>query len=71
MGVKRTSYDVCSLINRKMGARNSKQRTTPFLIPWRDLEKQWQDVDRVMVEVVPSVLRQHGYYIYRMKEDDE
>lgn len=54
----------------KMGPRDSKQRTTPFLVPWRDLTQEWKDVDRVMVECVPSVLAAAGYYIYRMKEED-
>ena len=55
----------------KMGPRNSKQRSTPFLVPWRDLEQEWKDVDRVMVECVPRVLASAGYRIYRMKEDEE
>lgn len=53
---------------RKMGARNSKQRTTPFIVPWRDLTQEWKDVDRVMVECVPRVLKTAGYRIYKMKE---
>ena len=55
----------------RMGPRNSKQRTTPFLVPWRDLSQEWKDVDRVMVEVAPKVIDDAGYYIYRMKKDDE
>lgn len=56
----------------RMGSRNSKQRTTPFLVPWRDLTQEWKDVDRVMVECVPGVLKTAGYYIYRHNtlEDD-
>ncbi|KAK3711957.1 hypothetical protein LTR37_009269 [Vermiconidia calcicola] len=54
----------------RMGPRNSKQRTTPFLVPWRDLTQEWKDVDRVMVECVPRVLATAGYRIYRMKESD-
>lgn len=53
-----------------MGARNSKQRTTPFIVPWRDLTQEWKDVDRVMVEVVPTVLKTAGYRMYKMKEKD-
>lgn len=55
----------------KMGPRNSKNRLTPFIIPWRDLTQDWKDVDRVMVECVPKVLDKHGYYIYRKRESDE
>lgn len=54
----------------RMGPRNSKQRTTPFLVPWRDLTQEWKDVDRVMVECVPSVLNTAGYYIYRMRDGE-
>jgi hypothetical protein len=53
-----------------MGTRNSKQRTTPFIVPWRDLTQEWKDVDRVMVECVPRVLKTAGYRIYKMKESD-
>lgn len=52
----------------KMGPRNSKQRTTPFLVPWRDLTQEWKDVDRVMVECVPRLLEKAGWKIYRMRE---
>ena len=54
----------------RMGPRNSGLRTTPFLVPWRDLTQDWKDVDRVMVECAPRVLAKAGYYIYRMKNDD-
>lgn len=54
----------------RMGPRNSKQRTTPFIIPWRDLTQEWRDVDRVMVECVPRVLDEAGYRIYRMKSSE-
>ena len=52
----------------RMGQRNSKQRTTPFLVPWRDLTQPWKDFDRVMVECVPRVLKKAEYYIYRMRD---
>ena len=55
----------------RMGSRNSKQRTTPFIKPWRDLEQEWRDVDRVMVECVPATLAEAGWRIYRMREGDE
>ncbi|KAI7569367.1 hypothetical protein KC319_g4566 [Hortaea werneckii] len=55
----------------RMGPRNSKQRTTPFLVPWRDLTQEWKDVDRVMVECVPAILEKAGWRIYRMENDVE
>jgi hypothetical protein len=53
----------------RMGPRSSDKRTTPFLVPWRDLTDDWKDVDRVMVECVPRVLASAGWKIYRMEED--
>lgn len=55
----------------RMGPRNSKQRTTPFLVPWRDLTQEWKDVDRVMVECVPAILERAGWKIYRMESGIE
>ena len=55
----------------RMGPRNAKQRTTPFLVPWRDLTQEWKDVDTVMVECVPGILETAGYRIYRMKGDSK
>lgn len=54
----------------RMGPRNSKQRTTPFLVPWRDLTQEWKDVDRVMVECVPRILDKAGWKIYRERKVD-
>lgn len=53
----------------RMGPRNSKQRTTPFLVPWRDLTQEWRDVDRVMVECVPRILDRAGWKIYRIRQE--
>ncbi|KAK4505285.1 hypothetical protein PRZ48_003248 [Zasmidium cellare] len=53
----------------RMGPRSSNKRTTPFLVPWRDLTQEWKDVDRVMVECVPRVLATAGWKIYRMQEE--
>ncbi|KAK5167659.1 uncharacterized protein LTR77_007358 [Saxophila tyrrhenica] len=52
----------------RAGKRNAKQRTTPFLVPWKDLTEEWQLVDRVMVECVPGILEKTGYRIYKMKK---
>ncbi|KAK4632865.1 hypothetical protein CLAFUW4_03893 [Fulvia fulva] len=53
----------------RMGPRSSGKRTTPFLVPWRDLTQEWRDVDTVMVECVPRVLAGAGWRIYRMEEE--
>ncbi|KAI9866751.1 MAG: hypothetical protein M1813_000693 [Trichoglossum hirsutum] len=48
-----------------LGQRSEENRTNPFLIPWRDLEKRWQDVDRAMVESYIKILPD-DYKIYRI-----
>ncbi|KIY00463.1 uncharacterized protein Z520_04148 [Fonsecaea multimorphosa CBS 102226] len=47
------------------GKRDPGQRTSPFLIPWRDLDQKWQNVDREMVRSYPTILPE-GYKIYRI-----
>ena len=47
------------------GKRNAEERTSPFLIPWRDLDKKWQNVDREMVKSYPTILPDN-YKIYRI-----
>jgi hypothetical protein len=47
------------------GKRNAEQRTSPFLVPWRDLEQKWQNVDREMVKSYPTILPDN-YKIYRI-----
>ena len=54
----------------KMGERASDKRTTPFIIPWRDLTQDWKDVDRVMVECVPRSLETLGWKIYRLPREE-
>jgi hypothetical protein len=49
----------------QLGPRDEKKRTSPFLEPWRDLPKIWQDVDRAMVESYPKLIPDE-YKIYRI-----
>ncbi|PMD27017.1 hypothetical protein NA56DRAFT_640810 [Hyaloscypha hepaticicola] len=48
-----------------LGQRNGEKRTSPFLKPWRDLEPEWQNVDREMVKSYVSILPEN-YGIYRI-----
>lgn len=48
-----------------MGERDPKKRKSPFLVPWSDLEKKWQDIDRCMVQGIPSIIPE-PYKIYEM-----
>ncbi|OAP58293.1 hypothetical protein AYL99_07383 [Fonsecaea erecta] len=47
------------------GKRDAQQRTSPFLIPWRDLAQKWRNVDREMVKSYPTILPPN-YKIYRI-----
>ncbi|KAI1075542.1 hypothetical protein F5B20DRAFT_378838 [Whalleya microplaca] len=46
-----------------LGEREANKRSSPFLVPWRDLPKKVQDVDRDLVRSYPSILPA-GYSIY-------
>ncbi|KAI1453898.1 hypothetical protein F4805DRAFT_469744 [Annulohypoxylon moriforme] len=48
----------------RLGEREPEKRSSPFLVPWKDLDKIWQDVDRDLVRSYPSILPP-GYSIYR------
>ncbi|GFF74879.1 hypothetical protein IFM61392_06747 [Aspergillus lentulus] len=48
----------------RLGERDEKQRTSPFLVPWMDLAERWKDIDRVMVGAYPNILPD-GYAVYR------
>jgi hypothetical protein len=53
-------------IEWRKGPRDLTARTSPFLIPWRDLEPKWQDVDRNLVRKIPDVLTAVGWRVYRV-----
>jgi hypothetical protein len=50
----------------KTGPRSGKDKTTPYLVPWEDLEDSIKDIDRVMVRSYPKILPSN-YAIYRTK----
>lgn len=37
----------------RFGARDQGHRSSPFLVPWRDLDQVWRDVDRELVKIYP------------------
>lgn len=45
--------------------RDVHKRKSPFLIPWGDLETQWQDIDRAMVRCYPKILPE-SHKIYEL-----
>lgn len=49
-----------------LGERNERFKTTPFLVPWKDLPEKWQHVDREMVRSYFEILPDQ-YRIYRVE----
>jgi hypothetical protein len=47
--------------------RDAACRVSPFLVPWCDLDEEWQDLDRAMVRCIPRILHECGYQIYRLQ----
>ena len=47
------------------GERNPIERTSPFLIPWTDLEEKWRKLDIIAVTAIPEVLEKTGWGVYR------
>lgn len=45
--------------------RNTIERTSPYLVPWDQLEPGIQEYDREAVRLIPGLLRQIGQQIYR------
>ncbi|KAL4971311.1 hypothetical protein BDW66DRAFT_30574 [Aspergillus desertorum] len=43
--------------------RNITTRSSPFLVPWRDLEQKWRDIDCAIVASYPRILPE-AYKIY-------
>ena len=50
----------------KKGPRSGEGKTTPYLVPWEDLDDSIKDIDRAMVESYPKIMPPN-YAIYRME----
>ncbi|MGH3916949.1 MAG: NAD-binding protein [Pseudonocardiaceae bacterium] len=48
-----------------LGPKNNKRRTTPYLVPYRELSPDIQEYDRSAVRAIPSLLASVGYRIAR------
>lgn len=48
-----------------LGERDIPKRTSPFLVPWRDVEEKWRSLDMTAVTEIPSVLAKVGWRVYR------
>ena len=49
-----------------LGARNSEQKTSPYLIPWQELPDEVKEWDRQTVEAIPELVARAGFEIYRL-----
>ncbi|KAH0345036.1 hypothetical protein KCU83_g8028, partial [Aureobasidium melanogenum] len=50
----------------RLGPKDTTKRTSPFLVPWNDLDEEWKEIDRALVRCLPSVLPALGYRVYRL-----
>lgn len=50
----------------RTGPRSGKDKTTPYLVPWEDLEEEVKEIDRAMVGSYTKILPSN-YAIYRLK----
>ena len=50
----------------KEGEKNIEEKTTPHLVPWKELPMRIQDYDRKSVRTIPGLLRSAGYEAYEL-----
>ena len=46
------------------GDKNEERKTTPYLVPWADLEDEIREYDRQSSRLIPEVLEGAGYEAY-------
>jgi hypothetical protein len=49
------------------GPRDVTRMTSPYLVPWGELEEGIRDYDREAVREIPGLLAAAGFEIYRLK----
>ncbi len=52
----------------RYGPRDPEKKTSPYLVPWKDLTNEARDTDRFVVRNIPYLLAQQGFEIYRSAE---
>lgn len=48
------------------GPKNNERKTTPYLVPWKDLPEDVKKYDRETVRLIPGLLQQAGYEAVRL-----
>lgn len=54
-----------------LGQKSTEQRTTPYLVPYRDLPPEIKEYDRSAVRAIPSLLASVGHGIERIPPADQ
>lgn len=50
------------------GSKNREERTTPYLVPWSDLEEEVREIDRRTVRDIPRILARAGEAIKKASQ---
>jgi hypothetical protein len=50
------------------GPRDVARKTSPYLVPWDELDEKIKDYDRRAVREIPELLASAGFEIYRLKK---
>jgi ppGpp synthetase/RelA/SpoT-type nucleotidyltranferase len=50
----------------RCGPRDPEKKTSPYLVPWKDLSNEDRDTDRFVVRNIPRLLADQGFEIYRI-----
>jgi hypothetical protein len=48
------------------GPRDPEKKTSPFLVPWKDLSNEDRETDRFVVRNIPRLLAAQGFEVYRL-----
>jgi len=48
------------------GPRDNPRKTSPYLVPWDELDEKIRDIDRQTVREIPALLASAGFEIYRL-----
>lgn len=52
------------------GPKNTEKKTSPYLVPWEQLDEEVKEIDREMVRALPAVLARAGFRMVRPSDED-
>lgn len=53
----------------RAGEKDEDKKTTPYLVPWKDLAEKIREYDRELSRLIPEMLRRAGYEACRINPD--